>query len=403
MDLKPPVFLNRHSPPHIGTLVLISGMTALVMNIFLPSLPQMAVYFSADYGVMQLSVSLYLGCNAIVQIFIGPIADRYGRRKIMLVSVGLFLLATLGALLATTVTEFLLFRMAQAVIVSGMVLSRAIVRDMVPQDEAASMIGYVTMGMALVPMVSPMVGGVLEEAFGWQASFILMLVLGVAVLALVWADLGETAQLRSMRMIDQIREYPELLTARRFWGYSLTAAFTAALFFAFLGGAPFVGIEVFGLSPSVLGFYFGAPAVGYATGNLLTGLFSRRYGINRMIVIGALIGAGGISFLIVLWLLGLAPAPVFFGCFVLVGIANGLVMPNATSGLLSVRPHMAGTASGLGGALMLGGGASVSALSGVLLQPGSGPVPLLLLMLVTATLSVVAILYVIRREKALRG
>lgn len=403
MDLKPPVFLNRHSPPHIGTLVLISGMTALVMNIFLPSLPQMAVYFSADYGVMQLSVSLYLGCNAIVQIFIGPIADRYGRRKVMLVSVGLFLLATLGALLATTVTEFLLFRMAQAVIVSGMVLSRAIVRDMVPQDEAASMIGYVTMGMALVPMVSPMVGGVLEEAFGWQASFILMLVLGVAVLALVWADLGETAQLRSMRMIDQIREYPELLMARRFWGYSLTAAFTAALFFAFLGGAPFVGIEVFGLSPSVLGFYFGAPAVGYATGNLLTGLFSRRYGINRMIVIGALIGAGGISFLIMLWLLGLAPAPVFFGCFVLVGIANGLVMPNATSGLLSVRPHMAGTASGLGGALMLGGGASVSALSGVLLQPGSGPVPLLLLMLVTATLSVVAILYVIRREKALRG
>lgn len=403
MDLKPPVFLDRRSPPHISTLVLIAGMSALVMNIFLPSLPQMAEHFSADYGVMQLSVSLFLGCNAILQIFIGPISDRYGRRNVLLVSIGLFLLATLGALLATTVTVFLLFRMAQAVIVSGMVLSRAIVRDMFSHDEAASKIGYVAMGMALVPMISPMLGGVLEEAFGWQASFILMLALGVAIFGLVWADLGETAQFRDMRMIDQIREYPELLTARRFWGYSLTAAFTAALFFAFLGGAPFVGTEVFNLSPAVLGFYFGAPALGYALGNLITGLYSQRYGINRMIMIGALIGTGGIALLIVLWLLGLAPAPVFFGTFVLAGIANGLVMPNATAGLLSVRPHMAGTASGLGGAVMLGGGASVAALSGVLLQPGSGPLPLLFLMLAAAILSVIAILYVIRREKALYG
>jgi DHA1 family bicyclomycin/chloramphenicol resistance-like MFS transporter len=298
---------------------------------------------------------------------------------------------------------FLLFRMAQAVIVAGLVLSRAVVRDMVPLDEAASKIGYVTMGMALVPMISPMVGGVMEEMLGWRSTFYPMLVLGLLIYALVWADLGETAEMRGVRMIDQIREYPGLLTARRFWGYSLTAAFTAALFFAFLGGAPFIGIEVFGLSPSLLGFYFGAPAVGYALGNLLTGIFSRRYGINRMILVGALIGAGGIVLLIALWLPGLAPAPVFFGTFILTGIANGLVMPNATAGLLSVRPRLAGAASGLGGAVMLGGGATFSALSGVLLQPGSGPLPLLFLMLVAAILSVLSILYVIRREKALRG
>lgn len=403
MDHNPSVFLDRRSPPHILTLVMIAGMSALVMNIFLPSLPQMADYFSADYGVMQLSVSLYLGFNAVLQIFIGPISDRLGRRKVLLGSIALFMVATVGALLATDVVTFLLFRMAQAVIVAGLVLSRAVVRDMVPQDEAAAKIGYVTMGMALVPMISPMVGGVMDEVFGWRSTFYLMLGLGGLLFALVWADLGETAELRGVRMIDQIREYPDLLRARRFWGYSLTAAFTAALFFAFLGGAPFVGTEVFGLSPSALGFYFGAPAVGYALGNLLTGVFSRRYGINAMILVGSLIGAAGIALLILLWAGGLAPAPVFFGTFVLTGIANGLVMPNATAGLLSVRPHMAGTASGLGGALMLGGGASVSALSGVLLQPGSGPMPLLILMLVAAILSVLAILYVIRREKALRG
>lgn len=403
MSKPKPIFLDRRSPPHIATLILMSGLSTLVMNIFLPSLPHMADYFNADYAVMQLSVSLYLLMNAVLQVFIGPIADRYGRRKVLLVTIVLFLLATIGTLLASTAEVFLIFRMGQAMIVSGLVLSRAVVRDMVPQDEAAAMIGYVTMGMALVPMLAPMVGGGLEAAFGWQSNFLLMLGAGVLVLALVWADLGETAVLRPMRLIDQIREYPGLLRARRFWGYSLAAAFTSGAFFAFLGGAPFVGATVYHLSPATLGLYFGAPALGYAAGNFVTGTFSRRFGINRMILAGSLIAAGGIGLLAVLVALGLAPAPVFFGLFVALGLGNGLVLPNATSGMLSVRPLMAGTASGLGGAIMLGGGAGMSALAGSVLTPGAGALPLVLIMLVSSLLSVVAILYVMRREKALRG
>lgn len=403
MSKPKPIFLDRRSPPHIATLILMAGLSTLVMNIFLPSLPHMADYFNADYAVMQLSVSLYLLMNAVLQVFIGPIADRYGRRKVLLVTIVLFLLATIGTLLASTAEVFLIFRMGQAMIVSGLVLSRAVVRDMVPQDEAAAMIGYVTMGMALVPMLAPMVGGGLEAAFGWQSNFLLMLGAGVLVLALVWADLGETAVLRPMRLIDQIREYPGLLRARRFWGYSLAAAFTSGAFFAFLGGAPFVGATVYHLSPATLGLYFGAPALGYAAGNFVTGTFSRRFGINRMILAGSLIAAGGIGLLAVLVALGLAPAPVFFGLFVALGLGNGLVLPNATSGMLSVRPLMAGTASGLGGAIMLGGGAGMSALAGSVLTPGAGALPLVLIMLVSSLLSVVAILYVMRREKALRG
>ena len=179
-------FLDRTTPPHIVTLVLLSGMAALSMNIFLPSLPNMTAWFDTEYRVMQLSVSLYLLVNAVLQVFIGPISDRIGRRPVLLGAMLIFLLATVGTLLATTVEMFLLFRMGQAVVVAGIVLSRAVVRDMVDEARSASMIGYVTMGMALVPMVGPAVGGLLDEAFGWRASFLVLLVCGLGILSLAW-------------------------------------------------------------------------------------------------------------------------------------------------------------------------------------------------------------------------
>ncbi len=400
MTTRPAVrFLDRTTPPHILTLVLLTGLSALAMNIFLPSLPNMTAYFETEYWVMQLSVSLYLAVNAVLQIFIGPISDRFGRRPVLLASLVLFLLATIGTLLATSATLFLIFRMCQAIVASTMVLSRAVVRDMVPQNEAASMIGYVTLGMAIVPMVGPMIGGALDEVFGWQASFVLMLVCGAAILVLTWADLGETAASRPSSLAAQFRQYPELLASPRFWGYCLASAFASGSFFAYLGGAPFVGTDVFHLSPGVLGFYFGAPAVGYALGNFLSGRYSALIGVNRMVLYGTLANAVGISTLILVYSAGIVHPAVFFGFFTSVGLGNGLVLPNATAGMLSVRPHLAGTASGLGGSMMIGGGAAMSALAGVVLVPGSGPMPLLLIMLASAAAAVAAILFVIRRAR----
>jgi len=400
MTTRPIVrFLDRSTPPHIMTLVLLTGLSALTMNVFLPSLPGMTTYFHTDYWVMQLSVSLYLGVSAILQIFIGPISDRYGRRPVMLWSLGLFLLATLGTLLAPSAELFLVFRMCQAVVTATMVLSRAAVRDMVGQNEAASMIGYVTMGMAIVPMIGPMIGGGLDELFGWQSSFVLMLVCGAAITALAWADLGETAASRPTSLRAQVREYPELLASPRFWGYCLASAFASGAFFAYLGGAPFIGTEVFHLSPGVLGFYFGAPAVGYALGNFLSGRYSARFGVNRMVLYGTLVNFVGIGTLMLVFLSGVIHPAVFFGFFTTVGLGNGLVLPNATAGMLSVRPHLAGTASGLGGTMMIGGGALLSALAGALLTPGSGPMPLLLVMIATSAAAVLSILFVIRRAR----
>lgn len=392
-------FLDRRTPPHIATLILIAGLPALSLNVFLPSLPLMAEHFGVPYPVMQLSVSLYLAATAVLQLVIGPVSDRFGRRPVMLVATAVFTLATLGALVAPSFGVFLVCRLMQAIIATGFVLSRAVVRDMVPQDQAASMIGYVTMGMSIVPMIGPVIGGALDQVFGWQASFIMLALGGVGLLALVWADQGETATGRAASFAEQAAQYPELLRSQRFWGYCLASATASGAFFAYLGGAPFVGIDVFQLEPAVLGFYFGAPALGYMVGNYLSGRYSVRLGVNRMVLAGALSTTLG---LVVLALLGLAAVmteAVFFGLVITVGLGNGILLPNATAGMLSVRPSLAGSAAGLGGAITIGGGAALSALAGALLSPGSGPMPLILLMLASSALSILCILWVMRRAR----
>ncbi len=394
-------FLKRSAPPHIGTLILISGLSALGMNIHLPSLPNMTEYFGTSYGMMQLSVSLYLATNGILQILIGPVSDMMGRRPVILAGIVLFLLATLGCLLAPTVEVFLFFHMCQAVVSVGMVLSRAAVRDMFDQEQAASMIGYVTMGMAVVPMLGPVLGGGLDQFLGWKANFWLLTMIAALTLALVWFDFGETSHKSGKTLLQQFREYPELLKSPRFWGYSLACGLTSGAFFAYLGGAPFVGTQIYGLTPGRLGVYFGAPAAGYILGNYLSGRLSVRVGTNRMVLWGALICAFGVALSLLLTWMGLSNAETFFGLMMFVGLGNGLSIPNATAGALSVRPQLAATASGLSGAIMLGGGAALSSLAGVLLTIESGSLPLLTLMLVTSLLGALAIIVVILRERQL--
>lgn len=396
-----PRFLDRNSPPHVATLILLSGVSALSMNIFLPSLPNMAAYFQADYQLMQLSVSVYLAFSALLQLVIGPLSDRFGRRNILLISLVIFCIASLGTLLAPNAAVFLAFRMLQASIATSMALSRAIVRDMVDESRAASMIAYVTLGMSIVPMLGPIVGGALDEAFGWQASFTMLLVLGLLVLWLVWADLGETHVTKATSFRAQLRDYPELLTSPRFWGYVLSTAFASGVFFAYLGGAPFIGTELYGLSPSGLGFYFGATGIGYGLGNFLSGRYSMRLGVVRMIVLGNMAMAVGLAMQTLAVWTGVGGAAGFFAPFLIVGAGNGLVLPNSSAGMLSVRPHLAGTASGLGGAIMIGGGAALSALAGMMLSAESGAWPLLAIMAASLLGSVLAIVLVIRRNRQL--
>ena len=396
-----PLFLNRDTPPHIGTLIFLAGVSGLGMNMFLPSLPQLSAHYGVSYAYMQLSVPFYLGMSAILQVVFGPLSDQRGRRRVMLWGLALFTLFSLGCVFAPTAEVFLLCRTGQAAAAVGMVLGRAVIRDLYEQDQAASMIGYVTMGMALVPMVAPMFGGWLDEAFGWQSVFWAYVLVGAAGFGLTWFDQGETAVPSGKTIVGQFREYPELLRSPRFWGYALAAAFCSGAFFSYLGGAPFVGSVVFGLSPAWLGFYFGAPAVGYAIGNMLTGLLARRYGINRLILIGCTANAAGVGLSLLIFILGAGSAESFFGLMTFVGLGNGLVVANATAGLLSVRPRLAGSASGLGGAIMIGGGAALSALAGSMLSVQSGALPLLWLQFTTGLCAIASIGFVFWRERQL--
>ncbi len=392
-------FLDRTTPPNVMTLVLVAGLGAMAMSAFLPSLPNMTRDLNTSYDVMQLSVSGYLAVTAVLQLLVGPMADRYGRRVVLLACTAIFIVATVGCALATTVETFLAFRMLQGAVAVGIVLSRAVVRDMYERDEAAAMIGYVTMGMALVPMIAPSIGGAVDEAFGWRAVFWCLFVAGVLVYLLCWFDLGETSKGGGVSFSQQLRDYPELLTSPRFWGYVFSAAFASGSFFAFLGGAPYIASTFYGLSSFWTGICLGAPAIGYALGNFLSARYTVRKGINWMILTGSILACVGLGAAAPLPFFGIDSAFIFFGACTFVGLGNGLVMPNAGAGMLSVRPHLAGTASGLGAAIMIGGGAALSVLSGIMIQKGGGSTTLLFIMFASLFCGLLAILYVMRRER----
>jgi DHA1 family bicyclomycin/chloramphenicol resistance-like MFS transporter len=389
-----PSFPNRVTPPHIVTLTLSASIGPLAMNMFLPSLPGMARYFAADYSVMQLTVTLYLFSQAFIQLFIGPASDRFGRRPVMLFSLITFVIGTIVALFAPTIEVLLFARVLQAFAAGGMVLARAMVRDTVATNEAASKIAYITMGMAFVPTITPVIGGMLDVAYGWQASFITMLAFGILSVVLVWIDLGETNRVRSSSMAAQFRSYPELLTSRRFWGYSATAAFTTGTFFAFLGGGPFVATEILGLGPAAYGFYFGIMSMGYIIGNFLSGRYTMRLGVDVMMLSGNALALVAMIVSLILFFVGIDHPLSLFLPAGLVGVGNGLALPSTNAGIVSVRPHLAGSASGLGGALQIAGGAALSVMAGLLISRETGPYPLLWLMVISSFASVLTSLYV---------
>ena len=395
-------FLNRKTQPSMFTLVLLASISALAMNSFLPSLPNMAEHFGSSTSIMGLSVGIYLGASAVFQILVGPLSDRIGRRTVSLWALVIFILVSFACVYAPNTESFMALRGLQAIAACTFVLARAIVRDTTETQASGSKIAYISMGTAICPMFGPALGGLMGGWFGWEANFWFIGGLGILILIVAYFDLGETVPENTSGFREQFSEYPELLKSRRFWGYCLASAFGAGAFFAFLGGGPFVGSIVYNLSPEKLGLYFGAPAIGYFLGNFLSGRYTTRFGIDAMILWGLWIIFSGLSLSMVFSYLGYGSVETFFGFMILVGLGNGLSIPNSTAGMLSVRPHLAGMASGLGGAMMIAIGAALSTLAGAFLVPGSNEMPLLLLMWFSSLSGVGVILYVRLRNKKLQ-
>ena len=387
-------FLNNKKAPHIFTLVVLAGVQALNMNIFLPSLPSMADYFNVSYGVMQLSISGYFAATALLPLVIGPISDRIGRRPVMISAIIIFVIASICCEISKSFGWFLLFRIIQATIATGVVLGRAIVRDLVNMDRAASLIGYITMAMTIMPMLGPAIGGIVEEYSEWQLSFRIMSILGLLTVILVWLDQGETIREKQESIIQQFYSYIGLVKSKMFWLYSLTAGFSVSCYYSFLTGGPIIAHELFSMSPSEQGYLFGFVGFGYLFGNFLTGKYTVQVGPNKMMLMGCIITVLAPIIQIIFANTSFFNPLTFFGPMILIGLGNGMTLPNASSGMVSINPRLAGSASGLGMAVMIGIGATISACTGFILGSGNNPYPLILMIFAATIMSTITSLII---------
>ena len=228
-------------------------------------------------------------------------------------------------------------------------MSRAIVRDLYGRNEVASMIGYVTMGMAVAPMVAPTIGGVLATFFGWRASFAFLMIFGGLALLLAFLYLFETHHNRgsagSARQL--MRGYGSLVRSRLFWGYTLATTCVSAVFFAFLAGAPYVAIELMGRSPAEYGFYFAIVPSGYILGNFVSGRFASSGGAEPNDPSRHVDDTGQCCSHGRVFAMGQMHPAALFGPMFFIGAGNGLVLPSGIAGAVSVKPDIAGAAAGL--------------------------------------------------------
>lgn len=353
--------------PSVFILVAITALGPLALNIFMPSMPGLAKHFNVDYGLVQLTLTFYLVGLGFAQLIYGPISDRYGRRPVLLWGMAIYCVGSIACVLAPTITWLMLGRILQALGgCAGLVLGRAIIRDLYDRDRSAAMIGYVTMAMSLAPMLSPALGGYLDGLFGWRASFVFCSVAGLAVYAWVILTLPETlaerGQGEGVRAL--LHGYGQLLRSPAFCGYVLQTAFTSGVFFAFIAGAPFVVVTVMGLPASAYGLWFIVVSIGYLTGNFFTGRYAVRLGVDRMIMFGAIAQLIGILALGLSSWFGPLSLPGIFLPMAVVAMSNGLTLPNGIAGAISVNPRAAGAAAGLSGALQMLTGAIAAVLVG---------------------------------------
>lgn len=348
-------------------LVAVTGVGPLAMHIILPSMPGLQTVFATDYGTVQLALSVYLFGIAASQLAYGPLSDRFGRRPILLAGQCLFLIGSLACLTAQSIEWLIAGRIVQALGgAAGMVLTRAIIRDLYDRDRAASMLAYVTMAMVVAPMMAPTLGGYLDGAFGWRSSFIFVTAVGALALLFAATKLPETHREERVpiSVIGLFGGFGTLLGIRRYYGYFLPLTFGTSAFFAFLAGAPYVTVEVMGFTAADFGLAFIAITLMFMAGNFTAARISTRLGIDAMLSLGALVSVVAGAGLLVATLLDVMTGPLLFGLMGLIATGNGLTMPNALAGAVSVAPRLVGAASGLTGFLQMMISALVSYLVG---------------------------------------
>lgn len=397
---------GRFAPLRANTLSLIAMLAAILVvgematDMFLSSLPTLAFFFDTSTSRVQLTLSVYLFGFALAQLVYGPVSDRFGRRIPLLAGTGLFVVATIGAALSTSIEMLIAFRFIQSLGgAAGYVIALAIIRDMHDRDMAASMLARMGTVIGLAPAIAPVIGGYLLIWLGWRANFVFLAAWAVLVMVLFALFIEESNRRpdpHALRPLKIVRNFSQLMRDRTYLGYTLTMVFAFATFFAFISGAPFVFIEVLGVAPQNFAWLITVQVVGFVAGTMLVDRLTRRIGMERLFEIAVLMAAlGGITTGLLPWL-GIASITGIIAPMVVFAFAMGIIFPLGTAGAIGPFPHMAGAAAALLGFLQSAAGAAFGVLVG-LLHDGS-VIPMTSVMGLTTSLSLAVFLMLLWRR-----
>jgi MFS transporter, DHA1 family, multidrug resistance protein len=346
----------RRPGPPLFLLAAVSALAPSALHMLVPSMPRLAAIFAAPTGAVQLVLTLFLAGIAAGQLVYGPASDRFGRRPVLIAGLALFLFGTALCGLAWSLPVLIIGRVLAAFGgCAGMVLGRAIVRDVYDRERSASAIAMIAMAMTLAPSFSPAIGAYLTQWAGWRANFLLLGGLGTATLILTAARLRETRPDAASHTSSGITQsVGALLRSPAFLGYALATSFTSASWFTFLAIAPYFLSDLLHQPPSTYGLMILLPMAGYFIGNAGAVRLAVRLGSPRLFVGGLAVSlASGI--LLARWSLGgELTAWALFVPMALSSVGNGLSQPAGLAAALSVNPRIAGTASGLLGASQMG-------------------------------------------------
>jgi DHA1 family bicyclomycin/chloramphenicol resistance-like MFS transporter len=341
-------------------------------TIYVPSIPAIASALKTSVAQVQLTFVGYLLAFAVSMLVLGPVSDRYGRKRTMIFGVALSAIGSIACAISPSIEFLIAARIVQGIGLSGgMVVGRATIRDLYGRDGAAQILAGLSIAITLVQAFAPIPGGYIQTWIGWRANFAAVAVLAALALALIIryvpdVRLATRTRLQSGTALagTLMASYRTLIGTRRFLAYALTATGAHAGFHIFAAGAPAVLILGFGISPKDYGYYASLPPMGYLVGSFLSNRLTRPLGIDGLIAIGStlLIPAG--AAMVVFAGLHIASPYAIVGPMIVICCCSGLITPNAVAGSLEVDVGIVGAASGLASFLqMIGAAGATAALS----------------------------------------
>ena len=359
------------------TLTTTSSLGMVASTIYVPSIPAIAASLETTIGRVQLTFAGYLLAFAASMLVLGPLSDRYGRRRTIICGLALSTIGSVACAVSPTIDFLIGARVVQGIgACAGLVVGRAVTREVWGRDAAARVIAGRAVAATLMQAFAPVLGAYLQKWFGWRCNFAVTAALACMAMVLVtrYVPTGRPATASPARTGGILASYRTLLGTRRFISYAFTAAGSHAGFHIFAAGAPAVLIVGFGIRPEDYGFYASLPPIGFLVGSFLSNRLTQRLGIDGLIAIGCTVVIPAASLMITLALLGVASPYAVIGPMVLICCGSGLITPNATAGCLGINAGIVGTASGFASFIQMTGAAGATAL--LSLGPSGSPLML---------------------------